>query len=122
MHYEADYAVDYTNGEITSAALIAIGSMTHATDFNSRYIELELLDGKRAPRGLVTVRGPQNARIAPPGHYMLFLLRQVGGVSVPSVAQIIRVDGFETVGEGAAIATRAAGARNAHDAAGAPVS
>jgi hypothetical protein len=103
MHYEKEYAVDYKNGEITGASIIAIGSGTHATDFNARFIELELTAGGMEPRGKVMMRGPQGPRIAPPGHYMLFLLRKVGGVSVPSVAQIIRVGGANPTCEGAPV-------------------
>ena len=103
MHYAGDYVVDYKNGEITGAALVAIGSVTHSTDFNGRYIELDLRGGGKEPRGNVTLRGPEDGRIAPPGHYMLFLLRKVRGVSVPSVAQIVRVDGLNPSCEGAPI-------------------
>lgn len=102
LHYDAEYAVDYKNGSITGAALVGIGSMTHATDFNSRYVELEVKGGAEA-RGRLTLRGPANPRVAPPGHYMLFLLRRVGSVSVPSVAQIIRVDGPSPTCDGAPI-------------------
>lgn len=92
MHYKGTYEVDFKNGEITGASLVALSANTHATDFNARYVELVVRNGASA-RGKVTLVGPDSATIAPPGHYMLFLLRNVKGVAVPSVAQIIRVDG-----------------------------
>jgi hypothetical protein len=102
MHYDADYAVDYANGEITGAALVGIGAMTHATDFDSRWIELALQGGGDR-RGTVVLHGPRDGRLAAPGHYMLFLLRKVRNVDVPSVAQIIRVDGDSPTCEGSAV-------------------
>lgn len=102
MHYDAEYAVDFIHGPIDGAALIALGSVTHATDFNARYVELSVERGN-GPRGQLTLRGPRDGRIAPPGHYMLFLLRDVGGVKVPSVAQIIRVGGPNPSCEGAPV-------------------
>jgi galactose oxidase len=36
----------------------------------------------------LNVVGPANANIAPPGHYMLFL---ISGKGVPSLGQIVRV-------------------------------
>lgn len=100
MHWDTDYAVDYKNGSITGASLVAIGSMTHATDFNARFIELEVRGGGGDARGQITLHGPASGRIAPPGYYMLFLLRNVRGVNVPSVAQIIRVDGATPLCDG----------------------
>lgn len=100
MHYDAEYVVDYKNGEITGAALVGLPAMTHATDFNGRYVELELGAPATNARGKVTLRGPKGPTLAPPGPYMLFLLRKVNGVSVPSVAQIIRVDGPNAMCEG----------------------
>jgi galactose oxidase len=102
MHYKATYEVDYKNGDITSAALIGLSANTHATDFNARYIELVVRNGA-APRGKLTLVGPDTAKIAPPGHYMLFINRKVKGFNVPSVAQIIRVDGDNPTCEGTPI-------------------
>ena len=38
--------------------------------------------------GALTVTAPLNANLAPPGHYMLFIVNANG---VPSVAKIVRV-------------------------------
>jgi hypothetical protein len=76
---------------VHEVVLLALGSMTHSVDMNQRYVQLELLRGGLAgthsrptsPRVL-----PPDARRAPPGHYMLFVLdREL----VPSVARIVRL-------------------------------
>jgi hypothetical protein len=36
----------------------------------------------------LTVTGPSSGNVAPPGHYMLFI---VNGSDVPSVAQIVKI-------------------------------
>lgn len=64
---------------------IRLGSVTHAFDMGQRINTLEVL--KRAD-GTVTVRAPVSANLAPPGHYMLFLLNDQG---VPSVARIVHI-------------------------------
>lgn len=69
---------------ITRATWIRLGSVTHAFDSNQRFNELSFV---RTSSGL-NVTSPSNRNLAPPGHYMLFILN---GNSVPSVARIIRI-------------------------------
>jgi galactose oxidase len=57
--------------------------VTHAFDQNQRFVPVAFA---RSAGGL-TVTAPPGAAIAPPGHYMLFLLDADG---IPSVARIIR--------------------------------
>jgi hypothetical protein len=64
---------------------IRLGSVTHAFDMNQR---ISASSFSQAPEGLNVV-APSNANLAPPGHYMLFLLNANG---VPSVARIVRLD------------------------------
>jgi hypothetical protein len=69
---------------ITAVSLIRLGSVTHGYDENQRFLALDFAQG--AP-GRLQVHAPATAALAPPGHYMLFVLR----AGVPSVARIVRV-------------------------------
>jgi len=71
-------------GRVVRASLVRLGSVTHAFDQNQRFLELEL----RRSAGGVTLTAPEGATLAPPGHYLLFLLNSYG---VPSVARIVRL-------------------------------
>ena len=68
---------------IASVALIPLGSVTHTIDPNQRYIELSFTKGANA----LLVESPTNPNVAPPGHYMLFILNANG---VPAIAPIIK--------------------------------
>jgi galactose oxidase len=70
--------------QITKVRWIRLGSVTHAFDANQRANTLTFSRGS----GVVRVTTPSNARRAPPGHYLLFLLNRNG---VPSVGRIVRV-------------------------------
>jgi hypothetical protein len=69
---------------ISQVTLIGLGSVTHAFNQNQRLNHLQFT---RISGGLL-VTAPANGNIAPPGHYMLFLVNSSG---VPSVASIIQV-------------------------------
>ncbi|MCP3098499.1 DUF1929 domain-containing protein [Myxococcus sp. K15C18031901] len=69
---------------ITKVAWIRLGSVTHAFDENQRFMRLRFT----ASNGGLTLTAPANPNLAPPGHYMLFLLNARG---VPSVAKILRI-------------------------------
>ena len=71
-------------GTVVAASWVRLSSVTHAFDQNQRYLQLGF---ERSPSG-VTVTAPSSANLAPPGHYMLFLLN---GDGVPSVARIMQV-------------------------------
>ncbi|HEY3118327.1 MAG TPA: galactose oxidase early set domain-containing protein, partial [Chloroflexota bacterium] len=70
--------------QITKVRWIRLGSVTHAFDANQRANTLTFSRGS----GQVSVTAPSNARRAPPGHYLLFLLNRNG---VPSAGRIMRV-------------------------------
>jgi hypothetical protein len=70
---------------VTQVTWLRLGSVTHAFNMNQRINRLPFAP---APNGL-TVTAPTSATLAPPGHYMLFLLN---GNGVPSVAKIIQID------------------------------
>jgi fibronectin type 3 domain-containing protein len=69
---------------IASVALMGLGSVTHAFNANQRYLPLTF----QQSAGGIDVTLPQNANLAPPGYYMLFLVDTNG---VPSIAPMIRV-------------------------------
>jgi len=64
--------------------LLRLGSVTHAFNTNQRFLKLTF----QAGGGGVTVQSPSTANLAPPGHYMLFILNANG---VPSVASVVKI-------------------------------
>jgi hypothetical protein len=70
--------------QITDARWIRLGSVTHAFDMSQR---ANTLSFTRTATG-VEVTAPANPNLAPPGHYLLFILNRNG---VPSAGKIVRV-------------------------------
>jgi hypothetical protein len=71
---------------IASVVLMKAGSVTHSFDMDQRYVGLTFT----ADSGGLTVTGPPNSNIAPPGYYMLFLVNKAG---TPSLASWVQVSG-----------------------------
>jgi hypothetical protein len=69
---------------IASVSLVDLSSDTHTTDMNQHFVPLSFT---QAPGGL-NVTAPASAGLAPPGHYMLFIVNAQG---VPSVAPIVAI-------------------------------
>jgi len=69
---------------IAAVTLVRLGSVTHAFDSNQRFNRLSFV---RTAGGL-TVTTPASRNLAPPGHYMLFILNQNG---VPSSGKKFRL-------------------------------
>jgi hypothetical protein len=69
---------------IKKVSLIRLPSVTHTNDMNGRFMTLAFT----ATPGGLNVTFPANANLAPPGHYMLFILN---GTGVPSVASILHI-------------------------------
>jgi hypothetical protein len=69
---------------ISAVTLVRLSTVTHANNMNQRFVRLAFSAGA----GRLTVTPPSAGEIAPPGHYMLFLLNSAG---VPSVAPIVRL-------------------------------
>ncbi len=83
--YGSNFSVttpDYAS--ISKVVLIRTGATTHFFDQNTRYVPLAF----QQTTGGLTVTGPVDGNLAPPGYYMLFL---VNGSGVPSVASIVQV-------------------------------
>jgi hypothetical protein len=69
---------------IIAVTLVRLSTVTHAFNMNQRFLRL----GFSAGANQLTVTPPSAGEIAPPGHYMLFLLNAGG---VPSMAPIVRL-------------------------------
>jgi len=69
---------------IRKVALVGLGDVTHGVDQGQRYVPLKF----SASGTTLTVTGPPNGGVAPPGHYMLFIV-DAGGV--PSIAKTVQV-------------------------------
>ncbi|HXH20954.1 MAG TPA: galactose oxidase-like domain-containing protein [Dehalococcoidia bacterium] len=83
--YGAAFSVATPDGAtVDEAVLMRCGSCTHSFNPDQRYVGLTILS---RPSGGLTLQAPPNGFVAPPGRYMLFLLR--GGV--PSVAKFVMV-------------------------------
>ena len=74
------------NDSILKVSLVRLGSVTHCCNMNQQLIFLE--KGFAQSGSKVTLLAPENAEIAPPGHYMLFVLSKNG---VPSEARIFKI-------------------------------
>ena len=69
---------------ISKVNLIKLGAVTHSQNQDQRFIPLAF----SRSGGALQITAPDSRNIAPPGHYMLFVLNDSG---VPSVSRIIRV-------------------------------
>ncbi|GIF10749.1 galactose oxidase-like domain-containing protein [Actinoplanes teichomyceticus] len=69
---------------IRKVALVGLGDSTHGVDQGQRYVPLKF----SASGTTLTVTGPPNGGVAPPGYYMLFVVDAAG---VPSIAKIVQV-------------------------------
>jgi hypothetical protein len=83
--YGQQFAVNTPDAaNIAQVSFIRLGSVTHSFDMNQRFMRLAFTP---TPTGLA-VSAPSDPNIAPPGHYMMFLLFANG---VPSTASIIQI-------------------------------
>jgi hypothetical protein len=70
--------------QVTEVSIIRLGSVTHAFDQNTRFVPLTF--SKRG--GHIRVTAPASRNLAPPGHYLLFILNRNG---VPSAGKVIQL-------------------------------
>jgi hypothetical protein len=71
---------------VQQVTLVRLPAVTHAFDQNQRFNRLTFTRASDA----LAVTAPGDANVAPPGHYMLFVLN---GQGVPSVAKMIQLGG-----------------------------
>lgn len=84
--YGQQFSVGW-QGDVADVVLVSLGSMTHSFDMNQRYVQLAIASNDTVNRR-VTVKAPATAHLAPPGHYMLFVLDKN---RIPSAAWTIRI-------------------------------
>ena len=83
--YKAKFTVNTPFAQqITEVRWIRLGSVTHAFDASQRASKLPFTRTATA----LQVTTPLNGRLAPPGHYLLFLMNRNG---VPSAGTVIKV-------------------------------
>jgi Galactose oxidase-like, Early set domain len=82
--YGSTFGVGTPDGDVAKAVLVAPGATTHANDMHQRLVPLAMT---RTAGGL-QLTAPATTSIAPPGHYMLFLVNAAG---VPSVARFVHL-------------------------------
>ncbi|MBK6875739.1 MAG: DUF1929 domain-containing protein [Ignavibacteria bacterium] len=78
---------------VDSVCLMKLGSVTHGNNMDQRYVELDFEPGSG---GVYTVHAPADAYLAPPGYYMLFVLKDksesVSALSkIPSYGHIVKL-------------------------------
>lgn len=71
---------------IAKVTLIRLGSVTHAFDMNQRLNVLQFTPMS----GALDITAPASGNLAPPGHYMLFVVNANG---VPSIGSIVQLGG-----------------------------
>jgi beta-lactam-binding protein with PASTA domain len=85
LTYGAKFTIATPDGaSIASVALVSPGSVTHGFNQDQRFVNLEF---QTTPNGL-SVTTPANPNLAPPGHYLIFI---VNGSGVPSVAAFVNL-------------------------------
>ena len=72
-------------GSISSVCFIRLSAVTHAFNMSQRYVTLDFNQGEAAE---IQLTAPDDANLAPPGHYLLFVLDAEG---VPAVAPIVQL-------------------------------
>jgi hypothetical protein len=85
IQYGASFSVTTPDAAgIARVTLVRLGSVTHAFNFDQRFLELTF----QPISGALNVQAPSNANMATPGYYMLFI---VDTNSVPSVAALVKI-------------------------------
>ena len=69
---------------IATVNLVSLGTDTHQMDMNQHFVPLSFTAGS----GSLNVTMPTSSAVAPPGHYMLFILNKQG---TPSIASMISI-------------------------------
>jgi len=112
VRYGAPFGIATRGPAVDHAVLMRPSAVTHSTDMDQRSVRLSMSGGG----GALTLTSPSDPSVAPPGHYMLFVVDAQGR---PSTARWIRLDpkapdapaaGTASSGPGAAVAAAPGGA------------
>lgn len=89
LGYAQNFNVTTTGATPAEFVLMSLGSITHSFDFNQRYVQLDLVQTVSvAGSHDSSLTAPPNSSVAPPGHYMLFVLDED---RIPSVAAFVKL-------------------------------
>ena len=91
VSYGIPFQMTVAASQVSKLHLIKLGSTTHSANQDQRVVPLNYQTSGNGTLNL-TVEGPSNRNIAPPGHYMLIAVDNAG---VPSVAKMVKVGGTE---------------------------
>jgi len=85
LTYNSSFYLEIPKGtKVTNVTFIRYATTTHSTNTDQRFVELDILGGNETHLG---VRAPINGDLAPPGNWMLFILRE----GTPSVAKVVNL-------------------------------
>jgi hypothetical protein len=85
LTYNSSFYLEIPKGtKVTNVTFIRYATTTHSTNTDQRFVELDILGVNETHLG---VRAPINGALAPPGNWMLFILRD----GTPSVAKVVHL-------------------------------
>lgn len=87
LGYRDVFGIRTRRGSGAKAVLVAPGAVTHAVDMSQRVVPLKRR--RKVPGTGLNAVSPPNPNVAPPGYYMLFVLR---GNGKPSRAEWVQLD------------------------------
>lgn len=95
INYGTQFGI-LTSHQVSAIRLIRLSSVTHSTNFEQRSVGLSYVAGPINGDYPYSVTTPANSNIAPPGYYMLFVLRPKsvslsGETAIPSEAKIVKL-------------------------------
>ena len=86
LTYNSSFYLEIPRGtKVTNVTFIRFTTTTHSTNTDQRFVELDILGVNETHLG---VRAPINGALAPPGNWMLFILRD----GTPSVAKVVHLN------------------------------
>lgn len=92
VRYGEGFAIQTANATpIANVTWIRLSAVTHAFNQSQRINRLDFTQSGTT----LTINAPSDANMAPPGHYMLFIL---DGKGVPSIAKIVQLQSNKTQG------------------------
>jgi hypothetical protein len=85
LNVNETFSMGASESNISRVTLVKTGAVTHSFNMDQRFLELPFTESNKT----LFVQTPQNANIAPPGYYLLFVFNSQG---VPSVGEIVRMN------------------------------
>ncbi len=85
LNIDETFSMGVGGATVSRVTLVKTGAVTHGLNMDQRFLELSFTEDN----GTLFVQTPQNANIAPPGYYLLFVF---DSQSVPSIGKIVRMN------------------------------